>query len=214
MKNLNGFYETKEVDLERIAPVYQSAFADDPWFEVSKCPSEKLEDCCPNGFSRCPVGETCPKGYLVREVAYPTAELVKNFEKYQDGLWYIEFVDKDLALAALAWRANAKEIFAKKYQNNPNMQQWLSAKIPGEVVWLDEVFRDKSVRPRKNLANFETMVNGYMEKFDTELLAYRTISPAMLKKPQTVFPDKSTIFNRKVDLPDWRDFVIIERSKK
>ena len=82
-----------------------------------------------------------------------------------------------------------------------------------EVVWLDEVFANKRIRPDRNLDNFVAMTRAFMKELDVPRLAYRTINPQMLSVAER-FGSNASIFNREKDLPDRRDFVIITEGRQ
>jgi hypothetical protein len=72
------------------------------------------------------------------------------------------------------------------------------------IVWLDEVFADKNIRPSGNLRNFGKMCRGFMAALGNANLAYRTISPAMLNAAEKNFRATPN-----TDAPDRRSFVNI-----
>ena len=133
--------------------------------------------------------------------------------------WYIEETPAGLALAAVAWTADPVQIAAEKYPGSLEMAAWLKRKYAPtatpnpEIVWLDEVFADRQVSRRNNLANFRPMVRGFSDRLDRTKVAYRTIAPAMTRAAMRDFGDDATIDKAKSDVPDWRNFVSIDLSR-
>ncbi len=209
-----------------IAAAYQEAFAGEPWFEVSKC-ADALQR-CPGGLSAIAVGsvcelcESCPT-----QIAYPSAELIERFEQIgadKQAAWYIETEQEQVALAGLAWLADASVVARQKYPDVPNMKDWLDTQFgSNEFVWLDEVFANKAVRQLGNLAQFEAMITGLASKLERPIVAYRTINPAMIYKPKSVFGEAAIFcagenpvdgFEYSGVVPDRRDFVAIDLRQR
>lgn len=197
---------------DEIADAYQLAFAGPPWYEVSKCLD--VGQRCEGGFSDLEVGEFCVKCQLcTKEPAYLETDLVSRFDDIaltRPSRWYLEFCEEKVALASLAWRANAGQIIDEKYGDRSCMRAWLINQLPFDqnVVWLDEVFANKSLRPNRNLDNFVEMVRTFMRELALPRLAYRTINPQMISGAER-FGSNARIFSREEDVPDRRDFVII-----
>lgn len=208
---------------DEIIPVYQAAFAGEPWYEVSKCGT------CSTGYSRQEPGCECEVcGNLTSEAAYTTEELLERFDmlgETRPTCWYTEReADGKLAFAAMAWRATARQISEEKYDSAPEMADWLRERYPrenklartlgvatGDLLWLDEVFADYSVRARGNLDNFRQMTEGFAVNLNAAAipLAYRTISPAMTRAAVRDYGAAATVERAGKTVPDWRDFVSI-----
>lgn len=212
MKEWN-FYEPEEVRpmYEEIVPAYRAAFAGEPWYEVSKCADPLLR--CAGGLSSVAVGSQCELCELRPErPAYEPGELAENFDAVANAYptsWYIERNEKNVALAAIVWRAKPKEIAEEKYADVPEMQDWMETRLGREpIVWLDEVFANKDVQTSGNLWNFAEMCRGFISKLGGGTMAYRTINEKMTEKAKKSF-GSAEIFARGQDVPDRRDFVII-----
>jgi hypothetical protein len=214
-----NFYTPDEVKslYGDIVPAYQAAFAGEPWYEVSKC-ADQLQRCV-GGLSSLAVGASCELcGGCPDLPAYEADELVKRF----DGLaasrpttWYVEQNGKGATLAAIAWKANAEVIANEKYSDAPEMAKWLNAELGSdEVIWLDEVFANKDLKPRGNLQNFGKFVTGLAEMLGSQTVAYRTIEPRMIAVPSRDFGQAANIFTRQRNVPDRRDFVVINLGKE
>ncbi len=202
---------------DEITNAYQTAFAGPPWYEVSKCVDD--EEKCEGGFSDQEVGDFCAKCQLcIKEPAYLGSDLIDRFNEIGESRpsrWYLEFCEEKVALAGLAWRANAEQIIDEKYGDSSAVRAWLINQLSfdKEVVWLDEVFANKRIRQDRNLDNFVAMTRAFMKELDVPRLAYRTINPQMLSVAER-FGSNASIFNREKDLPDRRDFVIITEGRQ
>lgn len=208
---MSNFY--KEIDLSRIVEPYQSGFSQWPWFENSKCVDSEPKRCV-GGFSSQEIGDsclTCAKEVL--EPAYESDELINKFSKLQDrydSRWYLEEIDSQVALACFTFRATAKQVFLERYADMPGMDQWLQSKFgASEVLWLDEIFADKSVRPSGNMNRFEPMVKGFGRELQLGRLAYRTINPIMVRVAQ-----KSFGVSPEQGVPDRREFIDIRMEEQ
>jgi len=125
-------------------------------------------------------------------------------------MWYQERRDRRLALAAIAWKADVRTVADEKYADVPEMQTWLEDTLADEpVVWLDEVFANKSVRPQGNLEKFRMMCEGFMEQFEQSKIMYRSINPRMIRSAIRDFETRVSI----PDVPDRRTFVIINKEE-
>lgn len=205
------FYATQ------IAPAYQVAFGKESrWEEETKCADP--EQRCIGGFSPLEAGSECGTcGRRVTEPAYPTEELVERFNalaKTRATRWYVERIDDDaanIAFAALAWAADAAVIAEEKYTGDSQMAAWLASTLPEEgVVWLDEAFGNLKVRPKGNLKNFGRFITGFAQELGSSVVAYRTIEPRMTAVAARDFGERTAIYTRGKDVPDRRDFVIID----
>jgi hypothetical protein len=214
MSEQGRFFTEGQLDVSTVVPAYQEAFRGWPWYEVSKCVDPSVRQRCEGSLSKIAIGQTCQTCDLQpTQPAYETEELIERFtqlEATRPTRWYIESVNKDPALAALAWTATPEQIAQEKYSDVPAMQEWLTETLPDQpIVWLDEVFADKRIRTTNNLANFESMCRGFMRALDTADLAYRTISPAMLRAAEKNFDVLPT-----TDVPDRRSFIRINGDQR
>lgn len=213
MSELGEFYEPAQINYEEIVPVYQEAFKTWPWFEVSKCADDQLPQRCLGGLSRLALGSACEScDRSVKEPAYTEQQLTKKFKQIASSRptsWYLERMNESVALAAIAWTATPDTIAAEKYQDIPGMQDWLIDKLGTEpIVWLDEVFADKTLRESGNLRNFGAICEGLASRLDEQTIAFRTINPAMTRAAVRDFAGRA----KEADPPDRRDFVIIEKG--
>ena len=221
MKNIiDGFYRPQQIAelYPDIGEVYKTAFAGEPWYEVSTCRQPNLADSqCNDGLSPLPIGQLCTDcNQCTLQPAYTTEALVEKFTAIaaaKETDWYIEMVDNRIAVSALAWVSDARTIATEKYANNPAMEPWLQENLPEQFIWVDEVFADKQVRPTGNLVNFSSMVAGFAERLQNSFVAYRTITPLMVAAGRRIGglicePGDGS------QLPDRRSFVRINTANK
>ena len=197
-----------------IVPVYQAAFAGEPWFEVTRCVDGAQIKRCVGGFSALAAGETCEMcGNCPIKSAYEKEELVSRFESIastRPTAWYLEGSEQGITLAAIAWVKTPSEIAQERYSDSPKMSDWITSTIGNDgIIWLDEVFADKSKKPSGNLSNFKTMCEGFANTFSNETIAFRTINERMVAVAKRDFPFTAKIFRKEIEVPDRRDFVLI-----
>lgn len=214
--SVNKFYNPDEAaeKFSEIIPVFIEAFAGDPWFEVTKCVDEAPQRCL-SGLSATALGAVCNECQGVpSEPAYNYDELSQKFRLHADSrptVWYTEELDTGIALAGFASNHTKTSLIEDTYSRSPDMDGWLDEKINGErVVWIHEVFADVSKRPSGNLANFEAMCAGFMERLGGTVLAYCTLNTRMVYSAQKVFGDKAKVFEKQSEVPDRRNFVLIK----
>jgi hypothetical protein len=209
-----NFYRPEEVKplYDEIVPVYQAAFADEPWYEVSKC-ADKLQHCI-GGLSALAIGQTCELcNNCPTRPAYEQSELIERFEALAASrpvAWYAEKAENGLTLAAIAWQAPASTIAQEKYSDVPAMAQWMTTQFGDEpLVWLDEVFANRDLKASGNLSRFGAMNTGFMEQLDNKTLAFRTKNERMIAATKRDFGEQATVFERDTTVPDRREFVVI-----
>lgn len=214
----NSFYKPEEINglYNQIVPVYQEAFAGEPWFEVSKCEDSSGQERCVGGFSSLSVGSVCEScGNCLVRPAYEEQELVDKFKllgETRPTAWYLEENEAGTTLTAIAWVAKPQEIAKERY---PDMESWMVNELGSNSVgWLDEVFANKSLKPSGNLRNFRQMCIGFAERLGVSVLAYRTINERMTAAARRDFDEKALIYERNNMVPDRRDFVIIKIGEK
>lgn len=191
--------------------VYISAFAGPPWYEISKCPDMRLR--CEGGLSRLAIGAACDTCLLKpKEPAYTKDDLEQSWReltKARSAYWWVESSELGVTMAALAWKATASIIADEKYPGQPEMKTWLQNRFgESEIVWLDEVFADRTKKPSGNLRAFGQMCESFTEQLSENTLAYRTISSQMITAARRDF-DTTEVLVGFADVPDRRSFVII-----
>ncbi len=215
----NNFYtpETVRPLYGELVPAYQEAFAVPPWNEVSKCVEEQAR--CDGGLSAIAIGSLCNTcGLCPTRPAYEADELTERFDALgmsRPTAWYAEQNEFGLTMGAVAWKALPIAIATEKYADVPEMSDWIVDRLGNErVVWLDEVFANRQLKSRGNLQNFGRFVAGLATMLDCENVAYRTIEPRMTAVPKRDFGEKAIVLTRKLDVPDRRDFVMINDAQE
>lgn len=211
----NNFYTPEQARelYPQIVPVYQAAFAGDPWYEVSKCVDE-LPRRCIGGLSALAVGASCNTcERSTEQPAYQPDELINRFDTLastRPTAWYIEQSERGIMLAAVAWVARPDQIAAERYADVSSMQSWLPETLADQpVVWLDEVFADRTIREGGNLQRFAAMNRGFIQRLGQNALAFRTVNPRMVTATKRDFEGTSSVFERNGMVPDRRDFVVL-----
>jgi hypothetical protein len=215
----NNFYTPEEVRplYCEIVPAYQKAFTAPPWNEVSKCVDEQAR--CDGGLSSIAIGSLCNMcGLCPVRPAYEADELTERFDALGSSrptAWYAEQNVLGFTMGAVAWRAQPSAIAIEKYADVPEMSDWIIDRLADEpVMWLDEVFANRQLKPKGNLQNFGKFVMGLAAMLDCENVAYRTIEPRMTAVPKRDFGDNAIVLTRKIDVPDRREFVMINNIQE
>ncbi len=216
MKEQGRFYKPEEIKAlyDEIVPVYQTAFAGEPWFEVTKCANKSSVQRCVGGFSSLSIGATCETcGSCPLRSAYEKEELVDKFElisRTRPTAWYMEKGELGATLFALAWIETPSKIAEERYPDVPEMASWMAEKLgTAPIMWLDEVFANRTKKPKGNLQNFNEMCNGLAQQLQVDIIAYRTIAFQMIAAPVRDFGKQTTVYKRNAEVPDRRDFVVI-----
>ncbi|HZP55434.1 MAG TPA: hypothetical protein VFB03_01550 [Candidatus Saccharimonadales bacterium] len=220
---MGRFYSAEEVRefYPEIVPVYQRAYAGEPWFEVSACADSQRPQRCVASLSAVAIGETCQVcGNTPTKPAYDPGELTARLDKLstdKSSVWYLEREADELVLAALLWNGDAKYIAEAKYADVPEMANWMPKVIgTNEVVWLDEIFADRTRRPNGNLRNFSEICRQSRLRLGPSTMAFRTINEKLVAATERDFDGLATVFNRQSifgpgpNVPDRRDFVTVE----
>lgn len=203
----------------QLVPIYQTAFAGEPWHEVSACAAPaQFENACPGRRSPQEIGETCPRcGEALRAPAFSeewlTASWTSHFDAH-DSCFYVERLpDGSCVVAALAWRASAEAVAERCYSaaGEEGMGGWLADRLPGEFVWLEDIFADRALRPTGNLRNYPTMVSDFLSELSGTVLAFRSKNERLIKKTLELFGPR---VERLVALedPHRRDVVVVRPS--
>jgi len=209
------FYTGQEAQViyPEIVPVYQAAFAGEPWFEVSKCEDRSEAQKCIGGFSSQEIGQLCADCSLtlVRS-AYEAQELTDSFDRISalvPTAWYTEGDENGLNLAAFVWKADADFIADEKYGDVPQMKTWLKDTLgSNSILWLDEIFADRTKKPSGNLANFGQMVDGFRTEMGFNPMAFRTINKRLIYGALKQVPNTS-VYESFTDVPDRRSLVVV-----
>lgn len=215
----NNFYTPTEVRplYDSIIPAYQTAFAGEPWNEVSKCVDVRQR--CVGGLSSAAIGSLCNTCTLrPTSPAYEYDEMTKRFDNLaasRPTAWYTEQEANEVVLAAVAWKATPQTIAEEKYADVPEMEDWMLDKLGNQdVAWLDDIFANRQLRKQGNLRNFGKIITGLADGLNTGVVAYRTIAPQMTSAAMRDFRENAAIAWRPSEginptVPDRRNFIII-----
>ena len=203
----------------QIVPAYRTAFAGEPWFEVSTCEDEMTPKRCSSGFSPQQIGGKCNICEKVLKVqAYDGNGLIDRFEetaKTYKSVWYLEKVNGEVALAAFSFLADAKIIAEKKYPESQDMAEWLNTRFSeSSFIWLDDIFANRNIRPTGNLRSFKIFCNKIGSELDSSVIAFRTINNMLINAVRRDFGEDCRILTRERDVPDRREFVILNLKRK
>ena len=220
MKEQGVIYKPTEVETlyREIVSVYQNAFSGEPWFEVCKCEDTSEPQRCVGGFSPLPIGKVCKVcDNRLSRPAYEVNELTQHFRQIAQAYptaWYLEQNENEITLAAFACKVSHKELVQEKYLDVPEMFPWTQGCLGStEFIWLDEVFANKEKSRSGNLVNFGSMCRGFADHLQNFTICYRTINEKMVAVAERDFPEQSTVFKREVEIPDRRDFVVINLNQ-
>lgn len=207
---IGKFYTPEEMDYLQIVPAYQEAFKEQPWNEVSKCVDKQPMQRCEGGLSALEIGKQCLTCFARPERdAYELEELQDRFKTLAESrptAWYLEGTETKIALAAVTWLTTAKALAREKYYDMPQMTDWLTARFQDrEFMYLDEIFRDRTVRPNGNLSNLKYIFEGFAECLDNKLLTYRSKQERLIGKTERVFGSSAKVFRTSDMLPDKRN---------
>ncbi len=198
-----------------VVETFIKAFEGEPWYEVSTCADKEQPQRCPGGLSSVAVGSVCETCDLSpSKPAYDIDEQIAKFERHAETyptLWYMERVGGKLAMAGFANHQDHRTLLDTVYDGDEQMGEWLQKNLgDGSVVWLHELFADRTVRPTGNLRQFEAMCTGFLHELGASTLAYCTINPRMIAAAQRSFGDQVTVYEPHTDSPDWRYVVQID----
>ncbi len=118
---------------------------------------------------------------------------------------------RGLLLGAMFWRTTVEELIDKKYHDKPaEVHEIIREVTPADtpILYLDEIFADRSKRARKNLWNFREMCRAAAQLTDTDVVVFRTISTQLKNKTQNVFPKAESRCPGK-ELLDERHYIVI-----
>lgn len=212
--------EAVAAETPQLVPIYQMAFAGEPWREVSACAAPAgFENACPRRRSQQEIGETCPRcGEILQEPAFSeerlTADWVSRFSAHDSRFYLERYPDGSCVVAALAWKATA-EVLAERCYSAPGeekMHAWLADRLPGEFVWLEDIFADLSLRPSGNLWNYRAMTSQFLSELRGSVLAFRSINEGLIEKTLKLFGPQAEHLIAIQDVPDHRDLVVVRSS--
>lgn len=212
--------EAVAIEAPQLVPIYQMAFAGEPSREVSACRApDQFENACKRRRSELGIGETCPKcGEVLQEPAFPEKALIVDWTSHfnaRDSRFYIErFADGSHVVAAMAWKASARALAKRCYAESgeEEMHKWLPDRLPGDFVWLEDIFADLSLRSSGNLWNHRKMILRFLSELKGTVLAFRSINEGLIEKTIRLFGPQAERLVAGEDVPDDRHLVVVRLS--
>jgi hypothetical protein len=203
--------------IAELVPIYQSAFAGPLWGEVTICEApEGFAGACVRRRSEDPINATCKKcDETLRRPCHPPAEVrerwIDRFREGESRLYLERLEDGTCLLAALAWNGTPATVAAASFSNpeEVHLHDWLAQELPGEFVWLEEIFAHQVLRKEGNLWNYEEMVRELLQELDSRDFVFRSKNQALINKTKKLFPAETSV------LPapgDEREIVIVRFS--
>ncbi len=204
----------------QLVPIYQTAFAGEPWYEVSACAaSPDFPNPCPSRRSPQAIGETCAEcGGLLQAPAFSAETLtdgwISHFREHESRFYLERLKDESCVLAALAWRATPDAVADRCYASPSEhaMRVWLRTELPDRFVWLEDIFANRALRPSGNLWNYRAMVAQLLSELGGSLFAFRSINERLIQKTILLFNSRAQRLIGLRDVPDRRDIVLVRIS--
>ena len=168
-----------EALIEPLVNTYKIAFAGPPWFEASKCINK---DCTRDFCSENP-DEICPECASVLTEAYDNQELEefwRSMIEQDEALMEIELEDAIPLRATLVRPTTPAELFARKYPNNPPMEEWLKMQLPPTLVWIEDTFANRDRRAKGNLKKRGATLARIASAYSGLKICTRTIAPQII----------------------------------
>ena len=164
---------------EPLADVYKSAFAGEPWFEVSRCVAES----CPVGFCPDAPGVPCKSCGSELQAAYDAGELAAAWRQMitsEDAMMEVGYLDGRPVRVTIARPTTPAELFTRKYADVPEMRQWTDENLDRELVWIEDTFADRSRQPRGNLKERGRTLAGIALRYSGLAVVTRTLAPQVI----------------------------------
>lgn len=171
--------EKLEIYGPQLTETYKVAFAGEPWFEVSKCAEEQ----CAVGFTPLEAGGCCESCEQELVEAYSTEELLAGWKRIledEGGFMEVALTDEYPQRATLARPTTPDELFERKYQDVPAMEEFLARVLPKDFVWIEDTFANRQRQPNGNLKNRKETFERIGEFYGRPTLATRTLSEAIV----------------------------------
>lgn len=178
-----------------LADTYRVAFAAEPWNEASRCPDI---DCTVVYSGNLP-GCSCKVCGSILEEAYQTNQLVSN---WQDNLAdaglievsYLDDMDGEPQRATIVRPTTPEELFERKYKELPEMRDWISSRLPGEFIWIEDTFANRDRMPKGNLNERGATLKRVAEYYGGMKIATRTLSEAIVGSTLRDLKGKTAVY--------------------
>lgn len=222
MKTIETITANTMAVLDDIAPVlaqnYIDAFARPPWNEVSRCPK------C-GGFSGLGIGTMCPVCSTVQDPAYAPDQLYGQWRDLlnQGAMMEVQSQDGAPRRVTIAGLTDPVELYARKYQDIPAMEAWLSANLPERFAYIYETFTDLSKQPKGNLSDRGQTLGRISAAFAGLPIVTRTVQPAVVRATVRDMGALTDVYIGEKDacaaqamgaraifaVPDWRTVLVV-----
>ena len=162
-----------------LADVYKSAFAGEPWYEVSRC----MTDGCSVSF--CPDSPGTPCGACGNELqeAYEASELATAWRRMitdEDAMMEVGYFDGQPVRVTIARPTTPSELFTRKYAGVSVMEQWIDENLDRELVWIEDTFADRNRQPRGNLKERGRTLANVALRYNGLAVVTRTLAPQVI----------------------------------
>lgn len=182
-----------EVLGQDLANSYKIAFAGPPWNEVSRCTDAE----CQAAFTELLPGCACPDCGESLSEAYDTQELIAGWLQIisaESGLVEVELLPNNTPVrATIARPTTPQELFARKYDAQ-SMKPWLQATLPPELVWIEDTFANRDIRPTGNLKERRATLEQIQEYYAGLAIATRTLTPQVVAATARAVGESTTLF--------------------
>jgi hypothetical protein len=77
---------------------------------------------------------------------------------------------------------NLRNLIEEVYEDDPNLKSFFDEILDNDFVYLSEIFADKLVRPKGNLAELKSILTKASEQFTCKTFFLSTQTPAVVNK--------------------------------
>lgn len=161
-----------------LTATYKVAFAGPPWNEVSRCINAE----CSVAYLNQEAGCDCLSCGNPTVEAYSTDQLIENWQGVlsDEGIMEVAYLNGEPQRATIARPTTPGELYIRKYQNVPEMRDWLGSKLPSELVWIEDTFANMNKQPKGNLRQRGDTLNKIAKYYGGIQIATRTLSEAIV----------------------------------
>jgi len=187
--------------IAELVPIYQGAFAGPLWEEVTMCEApEGFDEPCLRRRSPKLINERCDRcGNVLRRPCHSAAAIrerwVDRFREAESCLYLERAEDGTCLLAALAWHATPASVALASFADpaERHLHEWLDRTLPGEFVWLEEIFGHQVLRAKGNLWNYREMVLEMLQELNSRDFVFRTKNEGLIEKTRKRFPVETSV---------------------
>lgn len=161
-----------------LAETYRVAFAGEPWNEASRC--QNID--CAVTYSGDTAGCDCLSCGASLVEAYPTDQLISNWQENisDGGIIEVAYLGDEPQRATIARPTTPSELYNRKYQDVPEMRDWLTSRLPGNLIWIEDTFANRDRQAKGNLNQRGKTLTRIAEFYGGMQIATRTLSEAIV----------------------------------